>query len=301
MQRIKMTVPAPVSNFGPGLGGMAMALQLNSSVTFSPREDSKLHVEVSGMDADAFDSLDHPTVLAASRVFQHLEQAPQGVTIRVNNNIPLGRGLSADAAFAVAGVLGAVNLMDVQLPRAAMLRIAALTCNDPAGAAAVMLGGLATAILHGDDVYFRQVAPVQTRVVLVVPEIKRYRQRTPPKNVRYDDAQHNMERLPLLIEALREMDYALLSALMDDRVHAPNVAKNITAYDKVVAAAKSVGAVAAGICGDGPAMFAFVEDDPHAVADAMRGAFAAEDIAAQTWVLPVDRQGVVVSMTQSAR
>ncbi|MEL7234016.1 MAG: hypothetical protein AAGK74_05940, partial [Chloroflexota bacterium] len=179
MQRIKMTVPAPVSNFGPGLGGMAMALQLNATVTFSPREDSKLHVEVSGMDADAFDSLDHPTVLAASRVFQHLEQAPQGVTIRVNNNIPLGRGLSADAAFAVAGVLGAVNLMDVQLPRAAMLRIAALTCNDPAGAAAVMLGGLATAILHGDDVYFRQVAPVQTRVVLVVPEIKRYRQRTP--------------------------------------------------------------------------------------------------------------------------
>lgn len=301
MQRIKMTVPAPITNFGPGIGGMALALQLNATVTFSPREDTALSVESSGVDADAFAPLEHPAVLAASRVFQHLERAPQGINIQMDNNIPVGRGIGAEAAFAVAGVLGAVNLMNVQMPRAAMLRIAAQTCGDAAEAAAVMLGGLAAAVLHGDEVFFRQLAPVQTRVVLVMPQIKRYRHRTPPRNVSYDDAKHNLERLPLVIEAFREMDYHALAALIDDRVHAPNIARNLTAFNEVVAAAKQAGAAAVSICGGGPTMIAFAEDDPHSVADAMRSAFAAEDISAQTWVLPVDRQGVVVSMMQSAR
>jgi homoserine kinase len=298
-----MTLPATIPHLGPGLGGLALAVQLNTTLEFSQRDDDQLVLDVTGVDKNAFDTWHHPALLAAVRVFQRLERAPTGLNIHVMNNIPVKKGLGARTAFAVGGVLGANNLIGASLPRETLMALAAEVAGGGAGVAAAMLGGLASGVLHGDRVIYRALAPAHMRVAIALPKIRRYQNKTAralPKVVDYDDALYNLSRVALLVDAFRQMDFAAIGDLMQDRVLTPRLVDNITGYEDAAAAAKRAGAVAVSLCGTGPAVVAFAPKHHHAIADAMRDAFAAADTEAQTWVLPVDRQGVVMSVTQTA-
>ncbi len=304
MQRIKITVPATVTNVGPGLGALGLAVQLNAALEFQLRDDHDLSIKTSGAGADAHKSLTHPVVLAAMRVFQHAERAPTGFSVKVNNNIPPESGLGDDAAFALAGVIGANNLIGADLTRDEIGTLAAQVSGSAAGVAAAMLGGLATGLLAGGTLVQRALAPAPMRLVVALPDVRRYAnkaERATPKVVAYDDALANLSRLPLLVDAFRREDYPALADLMHDQLLTPKLADQIPGYEEAVRAGKRAGAHAVTLSGRGPALVAFAADKHHAIADAMRGAFANADVTAQTWVLPVDRQGVAVSMTQSAR
>jgi homoserine kinase len=304
VQRIRLTVPATLTNIGPSLGGLALAVQLHASLEFRQRNDDQFTIESSGVDADAFDSLNHPAALAAMRVFQQMERAPAGFQIRVSNNIPVHSGLGVESAFAVAGVLGANNIIDARLSRPELLRLAAQVVGRGDGVAASMLGGLATGVLQQDKFAYLSLASVQMKIIIVVPQIKsfdRKAQQALPKTVKYDDAVYNLSRVPLLVDAFQRLDMDTIGMLIEDRVATPHLAKQIKGYDEANTAAKQAGASAVTISGHGPALVAFASDKHHAIAEAMRAAFEAAGVKAQSWVVPVEQQGVSVSMTQSVQ
>ncbi len=304
MQRIRLKVPATITNIGPSLGGIALAVQLHASLEFRQRNDDQFTMECAGVDADLYDSLDHPAAIAAMRVFQQMERAPTGFHIRIHNNIPIHNGLGANAAFAVAGVLGANNLIDARLPRPMLLQLAAQAVGAGDAVSASMLGGLATGVLHQGELTHLSLAPVQMRVVIVLPHIKSFDRKVTqalPKTVKYQDAVHNLSRVPLLVDAFQRLDMTTIGALVEDRVATPHLSKQIKGYDEAVATAKHAGANAVSISGHGPALVAFAADKHHAIANAMCSAFEAAGVKAQSWVLPVERQGVSVSMTQSVQ
>lgn len=302
MQRIRITLPATVTNLGPAVEGLALAVQMKTTLAFSERDDNQLVLDAFGVDAKKFDTWTHPAVLGAMRVFQHQERAPGGFTIHVNNSIPINQGLGARTAFVVGGVLGANNLVGANLPRKTLMKLAAQVVGRGDGVAAAMLGGLATGVLQDDHYLYRALAPAHMRVVVVLPRIRRYHSKTDrdmPKIAEFDDVVYNLSCVALLVDAFREMDFAAMGQLMQDRVLAPKLADNITGYEDALSAARRAGAVAVTISGTGPAMVAFAEKHHHDIAEAMRAAFQKADVKAETFVLPVDRQGVVMSMTQS--
>jgi homoserine kinase len=114
------------------------------------------------------------------------------------------------------------------------------------------------------------------------------------------DAIYNLSRMPLLVSALQEGDLNLLAQVLDDKLHAPTLIPAITGYREVVQAAKDEGALAVTVSGDGPALLAFAEDKHDKIAKAMEEAFLDEDLKSRSWVLPVDTQGVVLSVMQSS-
>lgn len=300
MRKVKVTLPATVTDFGVGLHGLGLALALHITVELIERTDDQFVVETSGEGAGQYSTgLRHPVVIGLTRVFQRLEQSPSGLTIRADSRIPPNSGLGVEAAFEIAGIIGANNLRGGELSRSDVLTLAAqVTRADQAAAA--LLGGLTTSILSDTDGLITRSLPVAAlQTVVVVPELDMYAPPTLPPRVASEDALHDLSRLPLLIEALRTGDHDLLAETISDRLYTPLAQRAIPAFEHVVTIAKRNGASAVAISGGGPALIAFTPADPRPLADALVTAFASSDIKARVWVAPVDRQGVVLSVAQS--
>lgn len=303
MRRVKIILPAVATDLGPGLDSLALALSLRCTVELIERKDETLLVETEGEGAGAYGlSLRHPVVLALMRMFQRQEQAPLGLTIKISNLIPPDSGLGVDVAYTVAGIIGANNLLGNVYTRQDVISFAAEASGQPHRAAAAILGGLTATILEEKSLISRSLPVERMMVVLVVPEIEDYRAlalSTVPERVTMGDAAYNLSRLPLFVEGLRVADYDLLTHVMDDKLRLPYLRRHISGYDHVLEMTRRAGAQAFTLSGGGPSLIIFAAENHKKIAQAAEEAFRNSGITARVWVLPIDTQGVVVSVAQS--
>jgi homoserine kinase len=302
MRKVKITLPATVTNLGPGVHTLGLALGLYTTVEITERSDETLVVEPEGEGAGRYSiGLQHPVVLALMRVFQQLERAPLGLTVKITNQIPIASGLGAEAAFQVAGIVSANNLLGNTLSRAEVLEMAAHLSRRPEHTVATILGGLTASFVKSDTLIYRSFPVLTPKVVVVLPTLDNYpHDAVTPERVSFDDAVHNLNRIPLLLQALGNGDLAEIGRLMDDRLLTPILRPYISGYDHVVEIARRVGAEAITISGTGPALVAFAVTGHKKLAEAMEAAFENVGVKARSWIVPVDTQGVVVSIAQSA-
>jgi homoserine kinase len=304
MHKVKITLPATLTNLGPGLNSLGLAVGLYTSIEISRRDDESLVVETSGEGAGSYGTgLRHPVVLALMRVFQKQERAILGITVKINNHIPLDSGLGAEAAFWVAGVIGANNLLGAGYNRETILGIAADISHAPDQTITTILGGLTASVIQSDQLIHRSLPVSALNIVMVLPDIENYMadvSRVKPERVPWNDAVHNVSRVPLLVEALRAGDLDLIGQVIEDRLNLPYLKSHIAGYDHVAEMARRSGALAVALTGGGPAMIAFATDNHLKIATAMEVAFENAGVKARSWVLPIDRQGVVISVAQSS-
>ena len=300
MRKIKIRLPATLTDFGPGLNSLGLALALHTTVEISGRRDDKLHVEQrgEGVLSDAA-ALRHPVTIAMSRFFQHIERTHLGIDIRVQNDIPMGSGLGAEAAMTVAGVLGANNLMDNLYDRDDALELAA-TIARPDAAAATLMGGLAVGVLEDESLIYRRLPVSPLEVIVVVPKIEGFQPPMVPQQLDRDLTLLNLSRLPLLVDALRTGDVQLLASVLDGGMLAAGAAARITGFAHVKEIAERRGALKLVAAGAGPAVIALAESRHEAIAEDIVLAFKSVRVEAKSWVLPIDTQGVVISIAQSA-
>lgn len=304
LYKVKITLPATISNLGPGLSSLGLAIGLYTTVEISQRDDYRLVLETEGEGAGSYGiGIRHPVTLALMRIFQRLERTVPGLTVRVDNRIPLSSGLGAEAAFWVAGIIAANNLLGTVFTRSQILEIAAQVSGLPSQTVTSILGGLTTSIIQGETLIYRALATTAFTVIVALPELESYRSeaaQVKPERVPLSDALYNLGRLPLLIEALRTGDLKLLGQSLDDRLHVPYLKPHIAGYDHVVEMARRAGAQAVTLSGDGPALIAFAERDHKKIAQTIEQAFQNAGVKARSWVLPIDTQGVVVSVAGTA-
>ncbi|MBC7810291.1 MAG: hypothetical protein H7175_04050 [Burkholderiales bacterium] len=303
MRKVKIRLPATITNPGPGVSGMALALSLYTTVEIFERSDDKLVVETSGEGAGHYSvGLRHPIVLGMIRLFQRLERAPLGIQINVDNRIPITAGLGAEAAFFLAGAIGANNLLGSPFTRTQVLEIAARAAGSPESVVAAIFGGLATGVMNGDELIHHPLKLAAMQIIIVLPELEHYAERTKaamPEKVLLRDALHNLSRIPLLIAALQEGNLELLRQVMDDRLRVPFLTSHIPGYDHVLEMARRSGAQAISLSGNGPALMIFAKKDHDELAQTIKTAFENVGVKARSWVLPVDTQGVVISASGS--
>ncbi|MCK6579786.1 MAG: hypothetical protein L6Q98_16975 [Anaerolineae bacterium] len=304
MRRVKVSLPATVTNFGPGLNSLGLALGLRLSVEFTDRADEQLVVETAGEGAGRYAiGLRHPVLLGLIRIFQVFERAPVGLTLRIDNQIPLASGLGAEAAFLIAGVIGGNNLLDSPLKRDALLRFAAEVSRRPDHAVTAFFGGLTASRAAGDTLTYARlpVEPMQT--VVIVPEIADYEsaaRAAVPDRVALADALDTLGALPLLLDALRRGDHTLLGAGLRDSLIAPARLAQIPGATDAIALAEANGASGVALCGAGPALLVFAPRDHRLVAEGMVAAFASQGVTARALLTAIDTQGIVLSAARSA-
>lgn len=299
MYKVKITLPATITNLGPGLNSLGLAIGLYTSIEISRREDDQLVVEAEGEGAGRYGmGLRHPTALAIMRLFQKQENAILGLNVKISNHIPLNSGLGAEAAFWVAGVIGANNLMGAVYNRLQMLEMAAVISGLTSQVVTSIMGGLTASFTSGEKIIYRALPISGLSVVVALPELKQYTSegaKVKPDRVPLNDALFNLSRVPLLVEALRVGDWKLIGQLMDDRLHIPYLKTQITGYDHVAEMARRAGALAVSLSGDGPALVAFAESNHKQIATTMQLAFENSGLKSRTWIVPIDTQGVTIS------
>lgn len=303
MHKVNVSVPAVSTNVGPGYDVLGLALNLRNIIEMSLSSDDQLVIEVRGEGAgDLPDNVYHPVMRAAIKLFQRLEQAPAGLTVRCTNTIPLDVGLSAQSTLIVGGLVGANNLLGSPFSHDDLIQMAADLSGQPEVVVTAMRGGLGICATRPDGrLIYRSIDIVPLRVVLVVPTLMGYAQRLRddlPARVPLADAVHNIGHTALLIEALRSGDFNLLRAATADRLHEPHRVEHIQGYRAVLDAAYESGALAVTLCGAGPALIAFATFNHQGIENAMQGAFRAAGIESRAWSVGVDQQGVVISVVQ---
>jgi homoserine kinase len=300
VRKVKITLPA--STTLPG--NLGLALGLYTTIEMTERADDRFMVDTDGEGAGSYGlALHHPVALGLMRAFQEQEHAALGLHIHIHNQIPIASGLGAEAAFYVAGILGANNLLGGVYSRAQMLEMAARASSAPAQVVASFLGGLTTSLIQEGKLIQCALPIQQFQAVIALPDLPKYADsiaRAVPERALLSDALNTMQRIPLLMEAFRKGDWKLLAPALEDRLHLPYLKPHLPGYDRAVEFASRAGAATTALCGEGPALIAFAPKEPLKVAAALEFAFQESGVKTRTWCVTVDTQGVVVSVAQSA-
>jgi homoserine kinase len=231
--------------------------------------------------------------------------------LRLENRLPLARGLGSSSAAIVGGLAAANAACGGFLTRDELLRLAAEEEGHPDNVAPALLGGLCASAMRRDggvhcvswrdEKIFRGV-----RAVVCVPafELSTKRARAVlPDRVSRRDAIFNVSRTALLLSAFKERRFDLLAEAMEDRLHQPYRKRLIPGWDDVLASARKAGAWGAALSGAGPTILAFAPTaKAERVGRAMAAAFARHRTEARWHALSVDFRGArVVSVAKGRR
>lgn len=293
---LRICVPASTANLGPGFDSLGMALSLYNYLEVEEEKGEGVRLEIKGEGEKLLpcngDNL-IPRVMAD--LFARLGFRPPGLRLRLENNIPIGKGLGSSAAAVAAALVAANCLAGEPLGREELLEFGARWEGHPDNVAAALFGGVVVTARHRGRIICRRFdPPLRLQVVLAVPAFSLptpESRRALPEAVPVEDAVFNLGRVGLLLLALLRDDLELLPVATEDRLHQPYRAKLIPGLAQVFQAAREAGALGVMLSGAGPAVVALTAARAAGVGEAMRAAFRANGVDCQVWILAPALEG----------
>lgn len=241
-RRRLVRAPASSANLGPGYDALAAALQIHL----------ELEVEETGefaVEADLDVPRDRSNLVV--RAFERLHPA-DGFAFRIHSPIPSAGGLGSSAAAAVAGLMAADHLFELDVD---LLAHATELEGHPDNAAAALLGGF---VVCADGGAARFDVPAGLEAVVVTPDQPPVRtedaRATLPREVPLADATFNVAHAALLTLGLARGEWDLVARGLRDRLHQPHRAHLYPRSLELVERAPALGALGATISGAGPAV-----------------------------------------------
>ncbi len=295
-----MRVPASTANLGSGFDTLGMALGLYNEVEVELTGET-LTLEIRGEGAERLQALGERNLVARSvtGTLERLGVPVGGIRIRMENRIPMSRGLGSSSAAALGGVAAAVALAGASLSPEEILNLALPFEGHPDNITPALLGGLTVSTLVGGRVRCVKLpVPAELQAVAVIPEFHlstaKARNALPP-TVPRADAVFNVGRVALFLAAMQAGRLDLLREAAQDRLHQPYRASLVPGMAEVLAEGERAGALACFLSGAGPTLLALVTGDGRAVGERMVARWKTEaKITAHPLPLPIDREGLKV-------
>jgi homoserine kinase len=269
-RRITVDVPATTANLGPGFDALAMALDLATIIEVTavpPETQPAFHVDVHGEGQGHLPTGRRNRFISA--LIEGLEDtgvdaAGCGWHVRMDNRIPVTRGLGSSASATVAALVAADALLDGALGPERILELAARAEGHADNAAAAVYGGLCVvATVEGEPRAIRIDPPPDLLAALYIPDkhLSTAAMRAAlPERVPFADAVHNVGAATLAVAALSEGRLDLLAPGTVDRLHEPYRASAYPELPELIEAALAAGAKGACMSGAGPTVIAFSDD-----------------------------------------
>jgi homoserine kinase len=288
LRPVRVDVPATTANLGAGFDALALALDLSNRIDVEPSARSGGHVEliVEGEGADRLRGGRGNRFLKALRI--GLEACDvrferYGWRVRMQNMIPLSRGLGSSATASVGGLLAARALSGPAgraLSDARILALSAALEGHPDNAAAAVYGGfVVVAEIDGALRAIRLEPPKSLVCALFIPDrpLSTAAMRAAlPQTVPLADAVHNLGATALAVTAMATGDLSLLRPATVDRLHEPYRAAAVyPELPSLVAAARYAGALGACLSGAGSTVICFADSAERATAAGNAMAIAA--------------------------
>jgi len=269
------SAPASSANLGPGFDILALALDLRCTVSVDPADEWSVH---SGKE---------PASPATAEMVRAVAGAAEPHSVRIDSNIPIGRGLGSSAALLVAAVAG----IGGELDRSAVFAAAGAVEGHPDNVAAATFGGLVA--VGADGIVNRLTMHPSLRVVVAVPDemlpTAGARAVLKPEIAR-EIAVRTAARLAMLLEGLRTAEAAPLAAALGDEIHEKPRRSLTETPARLIESARDAGAAYAAWSGAGPSVISLVmEDSLEQVVVALTETVGGSG---QVLELEVDREGV---------
>jgi homoserine kinase len=148
-QSLEVVLPATSANLGPAFDAAALAFSMFLKVR--ARSANEFSVTAGGRDSEICGQIDNHLILRTYREVLEAERKPvQSLALRIENQIPIGRGCGSSAAARLAGIALAVRFGRLRWTDSRIVYEAARREHHPDNAAACWMGGLAIARISAD-------------------------------------------------------------------------------------------------------------------------------------------------------
>jgi len=284
-KRLHIALPATSANLGPAFDAAALAMDFY--IKLDARAAEAFSITATGRDREICGKLDGHLILNTYR--EVLEAAGRRITplsLRIANDIPIGKGCGSSAAARLAGIALAVHFGGLRWTDAQIIGEASRREHHPDNASACWMGGLTVARMSGstedvstedgstkngqtEDVGEAQVVGVRPKgkwpLLLAVPEqslLTAEARRVLPAQYSRADAVTNVQNSMLLLAAFIQGRPDLLSAALEDRIHQPYRAALCPLLPSLLELKGKDGILGAALSGAGPSVLIFL--DPRA-------------------------------------
>ena len=264
-ETLTLTLPATSANLGPAFDAAALALDL--SLKIRAREAREFSIEAHGRDPEICGRLENHLILTTYReVLESEGKAVQPLALRLDNQIPIGKGCGSSAAARLAGIAMAVHFGRLRWKDNRIVGEASRREHHPDNAAACWMGGVTVARMSMSDEAEAQVARITPKgewpLLLAVPEeplsTEEARSVLPAEYSRAD-AVINIQNSMLLLAGLAQGRGDLLSAGLEDRIHQPYRAALCPLLPALQKLAGEPGILGAVLSGAGPSVLLFLD------------------------------------------
>lgn len=300
LHSVTVSVPATLTNLGAGFDSLGLAVSVFNRMTAEVCSRG-LEIEVAGEGKGTLpENRSNLAVRVMEKVFKRARKHPQGLRIRMDNQIPVGRGMGSSSACIVASLLAVSELTQAKLSREEILEMALDVEGHPDNILPAVVGGFTVAAMNqGKLVYARHDLTRSLHAVLVVPEnqiLTRRARRVLPKKVPFADAVFNLSRSALTVSALTQGRLDLLKVSMQDRLHQPYRRKLFPLLTRILEILERSGGKGFSVSGSGPTAVTFVEGsrEAHRVAAIVRRDLRKYRIRSAVWIAGCANEGARV-------
>jgi len=265
-KQFRISLPATSANLGPAFDAAALALDFYIKIEAHPANE--FSITATGRDREICGALENHLILRTYReVLEALGQHPTPLSLRVANDIPIGKGCGSSAAARLAGIALAVHFGGLRWTDAQIIGEASRREHHPDNASACWMGGLTVARMATEAE--AQVVCIRPKgkwpLLLAVPSqslsTEEARDVLPAQYSRAD-AVTNIQNSMLLLAAFTQGRHDSLSAALEDRIHQPYRAALCPLLPCLEELKGKDGVLGAVLSGAGPSVLMFL--DPNA-------------------------------------
>ncbi len=296
---VKVRVPGTTANCGPGFDAVGIACTIYNDLELVLSDEGNLIIEVEG-EGKGLIPIDEKNIVwqVIQKVLVKVGKTYKGIHIKMNNQIPLSRGLGSSAAAIVAGLFAANVATGNTLSKDDLLDMATEIEGHPDNVAPAIFGGITTSVMEGGKAhYLGFVPPKKLSMIVAIPDFNlstHAARQVLPQAVPFKDAVFNISRTALVIGALCQGEFQHLRYALEDKIHQPYREHLIPGMKDVFDAALGKGALGVALSGAGPCLIAFGQEHCHEIGAGMIEAFANNQIVAKYLVLDIDTEGAKV-------
>ena len=289
---IKVTVPATSANLGIGYDTLGMAVSLYSHFTFDHADT----LTITGC-PEEFQNRDNMVYVAFEQALEQWGMEPFPISIDIQTEIPVARGLGSSSTCVVAGIMGAAALTRRTVTREELVAMATALEGHPDNVAPALLGAAVCSFTPEGELprCLRYNVSERLRFITIIPPYEVHTseaRKVVPQEVPLSTAVWQMGRIAGLTRGLETGDTELIAAANDDRLKEPYRRKLIPDYDAIRSTCLEGGAKTIWISGSGSTLMAVTDDT--IVAKFLQVRLREQFPTCETHILTCDTQGAQI-------
>lgn len=292
---VRVRVPATSANLGPGFDSLGIALELYNEYEFS--------FEGQGLSFEAveeeFKNEDNIIFMAMKKVFDKYDFKFKGLKIKIiKQDIPISRGLGSSSSCIVAGLMGAFALMNIELEKEEVFKLAVDIEGHPDNVCPAIFGSLVSTVMANGEALYNQIEIKDgVKFIALIPNFKLSTEKARailPSQISFKDSVYNIGRAALLISCFMNGNYKLLREATKDKLHQQYRSKLIENFDKVYEKALNMGAYGCFLSGAGPTIMVIINKGDFKFVDNIKKFFKDENLNWDIKELAIDKVGAEI-------